>query len=346
LEYGVQLWAGQSAKAVINSATLALRYFDYHQLWVTDNFLQTDPFTVLSVLAIKCDRKLGTDVTSVLRNPLDLASRFGAIQELSEDKEVAMGLGIGGTLQERIFGRPRLSLLQESVRFLRELLAGHTAYLSDYPEVCSFHHMKPSTPIAMKWVEQSHTPIYIAAGGPRTLALAAQYGDGVIINQPQAMGSIPGLRNRVFQSAYESVGKEAFSQRKKIFSSSISVSRNSDSARARAKRHVSYGLVGTLRRYPHLLPIIDVRSDEIRQIDDALARGIDIEEACKLLSDETLTKSGFCITGNPNECLKQLSELHDLLEGLGFEQIILGAPIGPDEREAFELIGKEILPSL
>jgi 5,10-methylenetetrahydromethanopterin reductase len=64
-----------------------------------------------------------------------------------------------------------------------------------------------------------------------------------------------------------------------------------------------------------------------------------LHEAIKLVTPEMLR---LAVTGSPDDCLSQLEKLGKA----GVNQVLIGAPLGPNPRESIDMIGKEIIPRL
>src|SRR5262245_24536789 len=99
----------------------------YTQVWVTDDRLQRDPFTVLAALASATSTvRLGPGVTNPFsRHPALIATAIATLDELSDGRAV-LGLGAGGT-NHRALGVRReapVAALAETVELVRGLLAG------------------------------------------------------------------------------------------------------------------------------------------------------------------------------------------------------------------------------
>jgi hypothetical protein len=52
------------------------------------------------------------------------------------------------------------------------------------------------------------------------------------------------------------------------------------------------------------------------------------------------------VSGTPHDCVAALGELLDHARGAGFTEAYVGAPVGPNPREAVELLTTQVLPAL
>src|SRR5438105_14959180 len=148
----------------------------YERVWFYDSpALYEDVWMVLGLAARETARVgLGPAVlVPDLRNVLVTASAIATLEELAPGRAVvAIGTGFTGRM---VLGQRPLpwSFVARYVRDLRALLRGERVEVDGrlvqmvHPEGCA-----PSRPIA--------TPIYVAANGPKGLAVARELGDGVM----------------------------------------------------------------------------------------------------------------------------------------------------------------------
>jgi 5,10-methylenetetrahydromethanopterin reductase len=174
--YGVGL---PPAAAVAELLELAaeIERLGYDYLWINDERLERDPFTVLAAVAQRTDRvRIGPGVTNPYsRHPALVATAMATLDELSGGRAV-IGLGAGGT-NHRALGLERaapVTALRQAVELLRGLWAG-AAVTIDGPVVRANEARLDFTP------ERPRIPIYIGARGPRVLELAGAVADGVIV---------------------------------------------------------------------------------------------------------------------------------------------------------------------
>ncbi len=92
--------------------------------------------------------------------------------------------------------------------------------------------------------------------------------------------------------------------------------------------------------------------DEIEKsgIRDAYVKALGMELAAERVSgrllDHAVDHAGFLAAGTPKECIQTCYEIAGYLKEAGFDDMILGVPLGPDTPEALEIIGKEIAPAV
>lgn len=150
-----------------------------HSVWLSEDPDGWDAFAVLGAAAIRTERiRLGTGVTNpYLRHPVLLAMSVATLDRLSGGRAF-LGLGRGQPEWYRLSlgietGRP-LRALRETIALLRQWWQPpHRASVSGHFRVWDWR-------LAFGPVQPS-IPIYLAALGPRALALAASQADGVLV---------------------------------------------------------------------------------------------------------------------------------------------------------------------
>ena len=150
--------------------------------WVPDSqFLWRDVWATLALIATSTERiGLGTAVTNFeTRNVAVTASAAVTIDELAPGR-FRLGIGTGDSAVKTI-GRPptRIDPMRERIARLRALVraevvtfAGEGAYRDRR--------------VRVRHAPGHDVPVYVAASGPRALALAGEVADGVIIHSGTA----------------------------------------------------------------------------------------------------------------------------------------------------------------
>lgn len=108
-------------------------------------------------------------INPLTRHPAVAAGAAATLEELAPDRTM-IGIGTGDSAVDNIGIRPStLAGLTEYVQAIRDLLTtGRCEYQG---AACKF-----------TWWQNKGIPIYIAASGPKTLQLAGEIADGVVIN--------------------------------------------------------------------------------------------------------------------------------------------------------------------
>ena len=354
LEIATQFWPWDSIGNIVNYGRQALKKYPFDQIWMCDEFQYEDCTTILSSMAMNLDVSLGSMVTFPWRNPLELAQRFASIAKLARPgKGVAVGIGAGGAVQVQVIAEKRnpAAVMRESVELLTGLLSGQEVELSRFPELAKRFRYNTKSKTRLYFPPPRKVPVVLAAGGPRLYEIAGRYADGVIFSQLVARTSLLGLRRGLLRQAVESV--EAAREKteparpfKKIYNLHISVSRDGKQARQWAKRNASYGLSGAYIRYPEVLATLGLDPKEVGFVAEAYIKGLGVDEAAKRVSDDLLGRAGNVVAGTPDECVETCREIVKHITALGFDQLVMGVPLGPNIPEAIELIAEKVLPAL
>lgn len=176
LEYGLGLPPTAPVAELLDLAVEAER-LGYRWLWVNDERLERDPFTVLAAMAERTERvRLGPGVTNPYsRHPALVASAMATLDELSGGRAV-LGLGAGGT-NHRALAIERtapVSALREAIGLVRALWAGESATVEGRVVRAREAQLDFDAP-------RARLPVYVGARGPRVLQLAGELADGVIV---------------------------------------------------------------------------------------------------------------------------------------------------------------------
>jgi 5,10-methylenetetrahydromethanopterin reductase len=108
-------------------------------------------------------------INPLTRHPAVAACAAATLEELAPGRTM-LGVGTGDSAVDNIGIRPAtLAQMREYVRAVRELLATGRAQFN-------------GTPCKLTWWNGARIPIYLAASGPKTLQLAGEIADGVVIN--------------------------------------------------------------------------------------------------------------------------------------------------------------------
>ncbi len=353
-EIGIQMWPWYEIKTLVSYAERALESFPFDQIWMCDEFQYEDSFTVLAAMAMRLNVSVGTMVTFPHRNPMELAQRFSGIAGLvREGKEVSAGIGAGGAVQEQVVSEKTapMAVMDETTRFLKTLFAGESLTLKDYPLLSARFRYNRRTKAKLYFPPRPRVPVYLAAGGPKMFDMAGRLGDGVILTQLNPWTSFAGIQRGMFKQAVQMVAdarKFAHTNGsfKTIYNLHISVSADGDKARQWAKRNTSYGLAGSLGRYPDVLKSTGVDLKDVEHVRDAYVNGLGVDEAARRVSDRLLKDAGFIAAGTAKEVLAKCDTILPLVRQAGIDQLVIGVPLGPNVPEALEIICKEIIPAL
>jgi alkanesulfonate monooxygenase SsuD/methylene tetrahydromethanopterin reductase-like flavin-dependent oxidoreductase (luciferase family) len=186
LTFGIMLIPTTPWKQLVEQAKL-VESLGFDKLWLPDHFVNPedksmewfDCWSVLSALATQTDNiTLGPMVTSMtLRNPALLARMALTVDHISNGR-LELGVGAGGAPNcHKMTGVPcwkpreRSARFKEYVEILDHMLKNElTTYEGKY------YHIQEAV-LCPKFVAKPHPVLSVAAHGPKSLRLAAKYGD-------------------------------------------------------------------------------------------------------------------------------------------------------------------------
>ena len=295
----------------------------YTRLWLTDSSLHARyVYVYLTLAASHSSLALGTAVTNPLtRHPALNANAIATLGELA-GRPIALGIGTGDRPLLELGLRPSsLRVLRETVEVLRRLLRGETVDAE-----CTAFSMHDAR---IRYGLRQEAPIYIAASGPKTLQLAGEIADGVIV--------LGGLFREGVQMALQQIASGA----------------------ARAGRTLD-DLDITFFAYGSLADDVTLAIDETRSIaawfaqtaplyctlagmDEALVEEIrtrysggefhEAQEAAGLVPDEMVQRLG--LAGTMEDCRAKLA----MLRGCGVQHVTL-FPLGADRERVIRLVAQ------
>jgi 5,10-methylenetetrahydromethanopterin reductase len=137
-----------------------------------------DPYVMLAAAAASTDRILLAPliVNPVTRHPAVLASSIATVDELAPGRTL-LGLGSGDNAVKQLGLRPAgVRDFEKGTRLIKGLLGGDPVEVGATRPALLQHH-RP-------------VPVWIAAGGPRTLRMAGAHADGVFIRVGTSARSI------------------------------------------------------------------------------------------------------------------------------------------------------------
>ena len=178
----------------------------YTHAWLYDSqMLFSDVYASLALCAVNTKKiKLGPGVTNPASRIAPVtAGAIASINELAPGRTI-LGIGTGNTAR-RTLGMPaaRLIDMREHVETCRDLLAGKT---TPYQEGHRRRMVKFLNPKG-GWINiRKKVPIYVAASGPKTLELAGEIADGIILFGAVSPSLIEFVMNHIRTGA-ERVGR-------------------------------------------------------------------------------------------------------------------------------------------
>ncbi len=156
----------------------------YDAVWVTDSqMLYSDCYAVLA-LAAQQTRRLrlgpGTAICGTRIPPVHVAA-MATLNRMAPGR-VFLGIGTGNTAMRTMGQRPmRIAEYAEYLRVLAALLRGETV---DYTFAGRIRPIKMLMHEHQYMNLEPRIPLYVSGFGPRAMALAGEYGDGLVFAIP------------------------------------------------------------------------------------------------------------------------------------------------------------------
>ena len=316
--------------------------FGFSQVWTNDNLEYRSVLASSAAIVARLPVKLGTAVTvPYFRNPVDLAMAFATISELTNGREISLGLGPGSRsiLTHQVERAKPLTIMAELAIALRQLFAGEALKRADIPVLASYFHLNAEQ-YALRFKTQSPIRLYYGPSllKPAVLELIARHFDGVILQTLYGITDMNASLARLQSARSQSPLQEPL---RKVMLLNASVSRDGKAARQHAKRFVSHIVSG----WPdEVLEAKGIDPQAIQTVRRAYAENRGVDYAASLTPDEAVDR--LIIAGTAAQCSERIAELFSLAARDGFTQVAIGVPLGPDIPEVIDLWGKEILPAL
>jgi 5,10-methylenetetrahydromethanopterin reductase len=148
----------------------------FDNLWLTDSSLHArNAYAYLTLAALTSSRlMLGTAVTNPLtRHPAITAAASATVDEISGGRMI-LGMGAGDRPLHALGMRPaKLASLRAAIEGIRALWTGREVDLED--AAFSLHEAH------LRFAARADIPVFISGSGPKTLELAGEVADGVIL---------------------------------------------------------------------------------------------------------------------------------------------------------------------
>jgi probable F420-dependent oxidoreductase len=334
MEIGVVLQTTPPSARVVDLAKKAETYgftyvwtFDSHILW-------QEPFPIFAqILAETRNVIVGPMVTNpATRDWTVTASLFATLNEMYGNRTV-IGIGRGDSAVRVTNGKPTtLATLRDSIHVIRELANGRSVNYKD-------------SELRLPWAGKSRAEVWIAAYGPKALALTGEVGDGFILQL--ADPSITEWTIKAVRDAAAAAGRDPKSV-KICVAAPAYVTDGTEAGLAHGLEQCRWfgGMVGN-----HVADIVERYGDD-SSVPKALTdyikgrQGYDYNEHGRagnshttFVPDEIIDR--FCILGDANEHIRRLTELKEL----GVDQFAVY--LQHDGKEStLEAYGETILPAI
>ena len=321
----------------------------FEQIWVNDNIRYRGQLVVMTAIAARVPIRLGTAIlVPYFHNPLDMADSFAALSELCGDQEVSIGIARGdlGQSPQHVQALKPITMVNETVRFLRGALAGEEIAYGEYPFLQEFYRLNPKGKFRLAFNPKATFKFYGGGNGTQSLRLCGRVMDGLISSGTYIpmlkAGRLPAMLATADEAARQLDPQKRL---RKICELNVSLSRDREKAIAFPKRQVSHSILQwealgfTSEEYAKL----GVRREQVLNLRDAYAAGATVEEASTLVT-EAMVKTYYA-AGRPEEVRDQIIELAGEAGRLGYDHIAF-AKLGPDYEEAINLLTEQVVPAL
>jgi 5,10-methylenetetrahydromethanopterin reductase len=276
--------------------------------------------------------RLGPCVTNIVtRNLAVTTSAIATLDELS-DGRAFLGLGPGDSAVLNVGARPaRLAELENGVTSIRTMLAGKDTIDNER----SMH---------VGWASSRSIPIFLAAEGPKGLAMAGRVADGAFISYGLTVEDVRSAEG--FLSGGASAAGRSMSAIEIWPAARVSVADTSDEAMRLARTGMASVAHHALRLSPQtngvpdkLLPAIGelnarYRPNQHAEFGDSFNARL-VEE----LGLMPYLARRYAVAGTPDECARRLSEL----SRLGIRRLLLMFS-GPDLEAQILSWHKHVMP--
>ncbi|UCE97040.1 MAG: 5,10-methylenetetrahydromethanopterin reductase [Candidatus Bathyarchaeota archaeon] len=299
----------------------------FNTLWVTDHFNNRNVYVSLAIVSAYTDKiRFGPGVTNpYMAHPIVTAQAVATLNEISPGR-VVCGLGVGDrTTLEMVNMKPSkpLATIRESVKIIREISLGNNLEMEG--KIFTVSGAK------LNFKPNSRIPIFVGAQGPKMLALAAEIGDGVLINASHPhdiKNAMKHIEEGITRAHKSLVDLEIAAY------TSFSIAKENKKAVKAVIPVVAYIIAGCP---PPVLEKHGISLETADRIRNAIIRG-KWKDAFILITDEMIET--FSICGTPEKVVEKISKLINV----GTTQVVAGSPIGPNIRKSINMIALEVFP--
>lgn len=335
MDFGVVLQTNPPASRVVELAVRAENLgFDY--VWTFDShILWQEPFVIYSQILAETRKVIvGPMVTNpATRDWTVTASVYATLNEMYGNRTVC-GIGRGDSAVRVTNGAPTtLATLRESIHVIRELANGRSV---DYK----------GSELRFPWASKSELEVWVAAYGPKALALTGQVGDGFILQLADL--SIAQWTIGAVRAAAAEAGRDPGDVTICIAAPAY-VTDGTDAGLAHGREQCRWfgGMVGN-----HVADIVERYGSDTDMVPAALTdyikgrKGYDYNEHGQagnthtdFVPDEIVDR--FCIVGPPDVHIERINALKEL----GVDQFSVYLQ-HDDKDHTLQVYGEKILPAV
>ncbi len=278
------------------------------QVWFTDHFFNRNPYVVACASGIATKRiELGIGVTNpYVIHPAYIASLALSLNELTEGR-FNLGLGVGDKITLEIIGIKRekaLIRLREAVLIIRELVQGKRVNFDG--TVFRINNAK-------MFYTYAPVRVYIGAQASKTLQLAGELADGVLLNASH-MDMLRFMIEKVKEGA--SRAARSIDSIDVVAHTCVSASDTVEKAKKIVKPYVAFIAAGLPDEY---LDKFGIR-DKVEIVRKAFQEG-GIKKASETVTDDLIDL--LAIVGTYRECIDRIL---DIISKLNIN-VTIGSPI-------------------
>lgn len=332
----------------------------YQDLWVADSqMLWSDCYATMALIADRTSRiRIGTGVAVAGSRPAAVtAAAHATINRLAPGR-VFCGMGTGNTAM-RIMGHKPITIAEfdRHLDALRLLLDGNEAQVEWRGRTAPTRHLMPDAGFV---AFQPRIPMYVSGFGPRSVALAARRGDGLITSLPPRPEAVEAVWNRLRESAATSgIALDASNFLTASLTTMVVLEPGEATDSDRVKHDAGAFAIAGLhyvyeqwRQYGRRPPahVAEIWDDYTAMLadtpDDRLHLRIHQGHNCWVEPDEEqfVTRElleATCLIGTPESLARQLADLH----AAGLRQVVLLPPLAAKERTLTDVATK-VMPLL
>ena len=302
----VELVADQPVKETVGLAHIAEEE-GFDGVWVTDHYNNRNPFVALTAIAGATEEvQIGPGITNpYYAHPAYTANAVATLDEYS-DGRARLGLGPGDPNTLAALEIERDSPLYEvldAVNLTRALLSGEKVTEEGLAKDAKLNY------------ETRVVPVYIGAQGPNMLRMAADHGDGILINASHPDDFVWSLE-QIDETDAEIVAYTSFS-----------VSEDREAAKKGARQPVAFVASASP---PPVLERHGIDTELADEIGGHVERG-EFSTAFGKVSDAML--DAFSVWGTPEECAERIDALYET----GVDTVVVGSPLGPEPEDAIRI---------
>ncbi len=334
MDFGVVMQCTPPAARVVDLACKAETY-GFKYVWTFDShILWEEPYVIYSkILNETRNITIGPMVTNPATRDITVtASVFATLNEMYGNRTV-IGIGRGDSAVRVTNGKPvTVAGLREAVVNLKALVNGESVTYND-------------NDIRLPWAAESRTPVWVAAYGPKVLALTGEVGDGFILQL--ADPAIAEWTIKAVKDAAKAAGRDPDAVKICVAAPAYVTE---DIAHARDQLRWFGGMVGN-----HVADIVERYGDGGEGggvVPQALTdyikgrKGYDYNDHgqagnthADFVPDEIIDR--FCIIGPPSEQIRRLEEL----KSLGVDQFALYLQ-HDDKDHTLAEYGEKVIPAV